>query len=166
MRIKRDPVDEIMDQWGLLKPELDRSGMAVVLRVLSLSGTLSERLKDILEPAGLLPFEFEVLSALRRSAANGLTPTELCRSAQLTSGAMTHRLDRLQERGLVRRRAASKDRRSLLVSLTAKGKRIVDGILGARMSDASSCLEGLTRTERAELGRLLRKVNVGVQDAI
>jgi DNA-binding MarR family transcriptional regulator len=159
MTMRRDAFDEILAQWREERPELDSSGMSVVLRVLNFSGILSERLKGILEPAGLLPFEYDVLSALRRSeVSGGMTPTELCRSAQLTSGAMTHRLDRLEERGLVRRKADKQDRRSVQVSLTVRGKKIVDSILGARMADATKSLGGLTKQERRELARLLRLV--------
>jgi DNA-binding MarR family transcriptional regulator len=135
--------------------------MAVVLRVLMLSGVFSERLKATLAPAGLAPFEYDVLSALRRAGDGvGLTPKELCRAAQLTSGAMTHRLDRLEERRLVRRRTDRRDRRSLTVTLTARGRALVDGILGARMADASASLSGLSKAQRRALAELLRIVSM------
>lgn len=165
MPAPRDSIDDMLAQWKRQRPDLDRSGMAVVLRVLWLSGALSGRLKEILEPAGLATWEFDVLSALRRAGrGGGLTPTELCRSAQLTSGAMTHRLDRLEERGLVRRESAEEDRRSVTVSLTARGRALVDDVLGDRMVDAAECLEALTRTERRELAALLRKVTASLEE--
>lgn len=152
-------------QWRKQRPDLDSSGMAVVLRVLMVAGVLSERLKNTLAPAGLAPWEYDVLSALRREGrAGGLTPGELCESAQLTSGAMTHRLDRLEERGLVRRRAGETDRRTVTVVLSARGCRLVDGIVGARMSDAAECLSAMSKKDRTELARLLREVNLGVRE--
>ncbi len=161
---KRDEVDEMLIQWREQRPDLDRSGMAVVLRILKVAGTLSERLKDTLAPAGLAPWEYDVLSALRRAGKKGgLTPTELCASAQLTTGAMTHRLDRLEARGLVRRRADGGDRRSVRVALSARGFALVDGIVGARMEDAAESLASLSAKERTELARLLRLVNRGLR---
>lgn len=158
-----DAVDQMLAQWQAQRPDLDSSGMAVVLRVLLLSGVFSERLKETLAPAGLAPWEFDVLSALRRAGGSGgLTPKELCKSAQLTSGAMTHRIDRLEERGLVRRRSSRTDRRSVFVALTARGRALVDGIVGARMADAAESLGALGREERQELARLLRTVSKGL----
>ena len=158
MTSERDAVDGMLAQWRRERPELDSSGMGVVLRIQLLSGILTDRLKEILAPKGLAPFEYEVLSALRRNdAAGGSTPKELCRSARLTSGAMTHRLDRLEARGLVRRRSGRKDRRSISVVLTARGRSLVDGILGERMADAATCLDAFTKAERRELAGLLRR---------
>ncbi len=164
MTPKRDNVDEMVAQWRTQRPDLDSSGMAVVLRVLWLSGEFAERLKAILAPAGLAPWEYDVLSALRRIGDDGgLTPKELCASAQLTSGAMTHRIDRLEERKLVRRKKDRPDGRSVHVVLTPRGLALVDGILGARMEDAAKCLEGITKTDRREVARLLRAISVEVE---
>jgi DNA-binding MarR family transcriptional regulator len=158
-----DTVDEMLAQWGRQRPDLDSSGMAVVLRVLLLSGVFAQRLKGVLAPAGLAPFEYDVLSALRR-AGRGVSPKELCRSAQLSSGAMTYRIDRLEERGLVRRRTDPQDRRGIAVELTSRGLALVEGILGARMADAAESLRPLTRREVRELARLLRIVSKSLEE--
>lgn len=162
MKTKPDEVDEMLAQWGEERPDLDSSGMAVVLRIFSLAGTLSERLKSLLATTELAPFEYDVLSALRRAGREGATPKTLCRSAQLTSGAMTHRLDRLEDRRLVRRRRDREDRRSVTVVLTARGKKVVDAILGARMRDAAESLSALSNAQRRELARLLSLAGRGL----
>lgn len=155
----------MLQQWRVERPDLDSSGLAVVLRVGVLAGVFGERLKRILAPAGLAPWEYDVLSALRRaSAREGVSPGELCRSAQLTSGAMTHRLDRLEERGLVRRRAAPRDGRGVRVRLTPRGRQLVDSILGARMADAGDSLGALSRRDARELTRLLRALCGGLEE--
>ena len=165
MAIKPDAVDGMLRQWKRQKPDLDSSGMAVVLRIMLLSGQFLDRLKDILEPAGLATWEYDVLSALRRAGPGvGVRPTELCKSAQLTSGAMTHRLDRLEERGLLRRESRTQDRRSIGVFLTPRGKKLVDSIVGARMVDAAECLGALKKKQRRELARLLRAVSAGFEN--
>lgn len=153
----------MLAQWERERPDLDTSGMGVVLRVMHLAGLFSERLKETLAPLDLAPWEFEVLSALRRTGRRrGLTPTELCESAQLTSGAMTHRLDRLEERGLVKRRPSREDRRSMSIFLTSRGLDLVDEVIGARMDDAADCVAGLSRSEQRELARLLRALSLGI----
>lgn len=158
---ERDQVDRALAQWRDERPDLDPTGMDIVLRVLQLGSTFDERLKHVLEPTALVPFEFDVLSALRR--AGTLSAKELCEAAQLSSGAMTHRLDRLEERRLVRRRSSARDRRSIDVSLTAAGRRLVDGVLGRRMEDAARCVEGLTSAERRRLSSLLRALSLSLE---
>ncbi|MDF1799208.1 MAG: MarR family transcriptional regulator [Planctomycetota bacterium] len=153
----QDRVDQTLAQWEAVRPDLDPSGLAVVLRVQQLAGEFADRLKRILEPAGLAPWEYEVLAALRRSGS--LTPTELCAAAQLTSGAMTHRLDRLEQGRLLRRKPSRTDRRSLVVELTAKGQRLVDGILGDRMAAAATTLEDFSEAEVRRLTGYLRRID-------
>lgn len=149
----------MLQQWRQERPELDPSGLAVVLRVSALAGVFAERLKQILAPHGLAPFEYDVLSALRRNEPGpGLSPTELCRTAQLTSGAMTHRLDRLEGRGLVERHSTLEDRRGLRVSLTRAGRQLVDSVVGARMADAALSLSALDASEAERLADLLRRL--------
>jgi DNA-binding MarR family transcriptional regulator len=137
--------------------------MAVVLRVLLLAGVFSERLKEILAPSGLAPWEFDVLSTVRR-AGRPVSSKELCESGQLTSGAMTHRIDRLEERGLVRRVPSVEDRRAIEVSLTPAGRALLDGVIGARMRDAADCVAALGKREQRELARLLRAVSLALED--
>lgn len=161
----KDEVDEILAQWRQERPDLDPTGMGVVLRVLQLSGIFSSRLDEVLAPSDLAPFEFEVLSALRRAdEGEGLTATELCAAAQVTSGTMTHRLDRLEERELIHREPAEHDARALAVTLTTKGQRLVDGVLADRMEDARICVEKLTQKDRRTLNRLLRTILVSVTE--
>lgn len=161
-----DDVDEILAQWRRERPDLDPTGMGVVLRILQLAGILSKRLDELLAPTALAPFEFDVLSALRRAgAAEGLTATELCAAAQVTSGAMTHRLDCLEERRLIRRQQRVEDRRALSISLTARGRKLVDQVLVGRMEDARRCVAGLRAEERRALNDLLRSLRADVEPA-
>lgn len=163
MPIEQDTVDRMLAQWARERPELEVSGMAIVLRVQLLADVWSERLKETLAPAGLAPWEFEVLSALRRTGPGGLAPKDLSESARLTSGAMTHRLDRLEERGLVRRKSSRHDRRSMIVSLTPKGAALIDSVIGVRMADASASVSGLGKRAQRELARLLRDLSLSLE---
>lgn len=153
-------MDRLLQQWRQERPELDPSGLAVVLRITALAGVFAERLKHILAPHGLAPFEYDVLAALRRNEPGpGLSPTALCRTAQLTSGAMTHRLDRLETRGLVERHSTPEDRRGVRVSLTPAGRELVDSVIGERMADAARSLGGLDAADAQRLTDLLRRLN-------
>lgn len=49
-----------------------------------------------------------------------MSPSSIARALELTTGSVTTLLDRLEELGLVERRPAPNDRRSLLIHLTER----------------------------------------------
>ena len=119
-----------------------------------------------LEPLGLELFEYDVLSALRRQGRPFALPaTALARSTGLSSGAMTNRVDILEERGFVRREKDKHDRRGVLVSLTSHGRRIIDQAIQLRLEAADEGLTGITAEELQELARLLRKIRLTAEDS-
>ena len=94
-----------------------------------------------------------------------MTAGELLSSTMVTSGAITHRLNRLVTKGLVDREPDPKDRRSVIVSLTPHGRAIVDRALPDHVENERRMLEVLAPDERGELARLLQKLLVGLGDA-
>ena len=76
----------------------------------------------------------------------------------LSSGAMTNRLDRLEEMGLVRRLPDPNDRRGRLVALTTRGRELVDEAVVAHVANEERLLSGLSGPERTDLADLLRKL--------
>jgi DNA-binding MarR family transcriptional regulator len=155
----QDAIDDILDQWSDERPELDTAALGVVIRVMTLYRSFSRDATVALEPLGLELFEYDVLSALRRQGRPfTLTATSLARETGLSSGAMTNRIDRLEERGYVERDSDKDDRRSVLVKLTAEGRRIIDKAIRHRLDAARDSLSGLKASERRELADLLRRV--------
>jgi len=102
-------------------------------------------------------WEFEVLAALRRQGEPfELPPSVLAKMSLLTTGAMTNRIDRLEERNLVERKPDPKDRRALLISLTQKGVDLIDRAIEVRADEAARIVNCLEEPERVELAHLLR----------
>jgi len=87
-----------------------------------------------------------------------MTPTKLFSSILLSSGAMTNRLDRLEEMDLVRRLPDPKDRRGRLVELTAKGRRLVDRVVVDHLTKEHELIDPLSGSEQKQLAKLLRKL--------
>lgn len=69
---------------------------------------------------------------------------------------MTNRVDRLEERGLVRRTPDPGDRRGVRVELTDSGRRAVDGAFTDLLKREHALLESLTNDQRSDLADLLR----------
>lgn len=155
----QDSVDLFIRQWNEQRPDLDPGALAVVSRVLMLSKLLEQSADRALAPSGLTLWQFDVLTALRRVGPPfRLSPTRLTELVTLTSGAMTNRIDRLEEMGLVTREADPADRRGVQIALTRAGRRLVDEAIAVRLEDARSNIAGLTSPERRLLAGLLRKV--------
>jgi DNA-binding MarR family transcriptional regulator len=157
--MKNDPVDDILEQWSEERPELETASLGVVVRILSLYKRLSREATQALRTLDLELFEYDVLSALRRQGAPfALHATELARQTGLSGGAMTNRVDKLAKRKLVRRAADRGDRRAVVVSLTARGRRVIDAAIQLRLASADRSLDALSMRERRQLADLLRKV--------
>ena len=157
--MKNDPVDEILEQWSEERPELETASLGVVIRVMNLYKTFHRQATLALDELGLELFEYDVLSALRRQGTPfALAATALAKETDLSSGAMTNRVDKLEDRGLVRRAPDENDRRGVIVSLTPKGRRAIDAAIQRRLDVADESLSGITKKERKQLATLLRKV--------
>ena len=157
----KDHVDGILRQWQDERPELDVSPLAVLSRVILLSKHIEKNRKTVLAPFGLDTWSFDVLASLRRQGEPfSLSPTDLRRASILTSGAMTNRIDRLEERGLVERVPNHHDRRAILVRLTPQGLELIDEAVIARLEGADKFASRLSEQDRDQLAHLLRKLLV------
>jgi DNA-binding MarR family transcriptional regulator len=154
-----DRIDRLVTQWLTERPELDCSGLDVVARVQDVAKKLRRVEDETLEALNLKMSEYDVLTALRRQGRPfQLTASELARESLLSSGAMTNRIDRLEERGLVEREADPDDRRGVIVRLTEEGRELVDKALEARLHLADAQIATLTPEERHVISVGLRKV--------
>lgn len=154
---RRDEVDRIVEAWQRERPDLDVAPLAVLSRVSRLARHLDIARRTAFATHGLETWEFDVLSALRRSGPPyELSPGVLLTQTLVTSGTMTNRIDRLEQRGLVLRRPTPHDRRGVLVHLTETGRARVDAAMTDLLAEEHDLLGGLTGDSRARLASLLR----------
>lgn len=152
-----DHVDQVLAQWRAQRPDLDVSPMAVIGRLSRASRLIDAELKRTFAAHDLDAASFDVLATLRRAEPpHQLTPSELTRSAMVTTGAITQRLDRLEERGLVARSPSSRDGRGILVSLTETGHAVIERALPDHVDTEHRLLAGLTPAQRDTLAETLR----------
>jgi DNA-binding MarR family transcriptional regulator len=157
--MRRDSVDKLLSQWRAERPDLDVSALGVAIRIEMLAKLMRRGTARNLARVGLKPWEYDVLSALRRQGEPYQLPaSELARASLLTAGAMTTRIDQLEHRQLVRREPHPDDRRGILVSLTRKGLALVDRAIEDRLSAAESGTGCLGRRERGEAEAALRQL--------
>nr|BFE60548.1 MarR family transcriptional regulator [Dactylosporangium thailandense] len=154
-----DDVDRIIEQWHRERPDLDLDAMATFGRLGRLYGRLGRAVDATFAGHGLQRGEYDVLAALRRAGEPyELIPSALADTLMLSRAGMTNRLDRLEEAGLVERRANRDDRRSLRVALTPAGLRLVDAVTTEHVANESRLLSALSAEERAALDAIARKL--------
>src|SRR5690242_7735857 len=107
-----DRVAHIQAEWRRERPDVDTTPQGVIGRLHRLAARLSEELCIVYARYGLSEGEFDVLCALRRAGEPyERAPGELAAHTMVTTGAMTKRIDRLEQAGLVTRRRRDSDQR-------------------------------------------------------
>jgi DNA-binding MarR family transcriptional regulator len=163
--MKSDPVDQILAQWRRERPDLDVSPMGIIGRVTRLAKHLEHAIQEIFSGFGLTVGEFDVLATLRRSGQPyQLSPTELFNTLMVSSGTMTHRIDRLEQAELVQRIPDLSDRRGTQIMLTDKGFDIIEKAVEAHVVNEHRLLSTLEMSEREALTQLLRKLLVSFEE--
>lgn len=162
--MERDVVDHIAGQWAQVRPDVDTAPMRVIGRVSRLSRLIDRRLGENFARFDLADWGYDVLATLRRAGEpHELSAGDLVRHTMVTTGAMTNRIDRLAERGLVERRPAQ-DRRKVLVGLTPAGLALVDEVVASHLATEAEILGALTDSQRRHLEDALRVVLLSLGD--
>ena len=160
-----DAVHRIVEQWARERPDLDVAPMLVVGRIHRVADLLDQELRPVFAQADLGNGDFDVLASLRRAGAPyRLTPTELAGTTMVTSGAVTKRVDRLVEQGLVERSVSETDGRGRVVALTAKGKEVQERLFPQHLANEERLLGALDADERRRLGQLLSKLLLSLEE--
>lgn len=106
---------------------------AAILRAFKI---VSSRVEAELAVLGLTTPRYEVLGLLEASPDGHLSPTELSRATLLHPATMTHTVNALEKRKLIRRRPKPSDKRVLLAEITPLGRKVVkranDALAGIR----------------------------------
>ena len=161
-----DAVDRVIAQWDAVRPDLDSSPVGVIGRLSRLSRLVDRRLGENFAHFGIENWMYDVMATLRRSGEPyELTAGDLVRQTMVTTGAITNRIDRLAERGLVER-AGAEDRRKVIVRLTDRGRQLVDEIVNHHLDTEREILASLSPRQQADLANSLRTVLVGLGDGL
>lgn len=153
-----DRVDRIIEQWAAERPELDTAPMALMGRMARVYTHLRLGIQEALAQHGLNAAKFDVLATLRRSGAPyQLSPGALMATTMVSSGTMTNRIDQLVKDGLAKRVENPEDARSVLIALTADGRRIIDAAVTAHVETQHRLLADVAPADRADMDVLLRR---------
>jgi DNA-binding MarR family transcriptional regulator len=108
------------------------------------------------ETLGLTPAQFDVLATLGDTP--GMTCKELGAGTLITKGTLTGVLDRLEERGLVRRTKGEHDSRQIFVSLTDAGNAVFRQVFQPHIDFLGQFFGQVPADRQVKLQLLLREL--------
>ena len=135
---------------------MDSSGTHLWLVLMKAHRTLERHARRSIEPLDLCSSDFAILELLLHRGAQPVGA--IGRRIDLTSGAITSAVDRLEARGLVARTLDPKDRRTRVVSLTPQGTARIREVFGHHKGAMDAATSGLTKAERETLIHLIKKL--------
>ena len=154
-----DSLDQMLTVWHREIPRLDSLTEGIVQRICILEDQFEASLDETLAEFGLDRRSYGLLGRLRAAGAPyRRTPGQLSRGLRLSSGAMTNRLDRMEQDGLIRRLPDPNDRRGVLVEPTEQGHAVWDRAVDVQAHREALLASVLDEADRKELHRLLRRL--------
>jgi MarR family transcriptional regulator, 2-MHQ and catechol-resistance regulon repressor len=124
--------------------------------------TLSQIAERSIQNAGLCLSDFAALEALLHKGP--LTITEIQGKVLLASGSMTAAVDRLEQKGLIKRGPAPSDRRAKVLHLTLEGKKVVETVFNRHAAELESATAVLNPSEKRRLHDLLKKLGLSAAE--
>jgi len=138
------------------KKAADVSGTHLWLVMMKAFRTLERVATRSIESAEVGLSDFAVLEMLLHKGPQPVN--EIGRRIELTSGAITTAVDRLESRRLVTREAHESDRRARIVCLTTLGREEAVKAFAIHRTAMDVAASGLSKSERATLIQLLKKL--------
>lgn len=132
----------------VLTPLPGEGDLGLVDALAQLSFTVQGALGRIAAEHDLSIVQARLLGILRDRCP---TINELAKFLQLDKSSVTGLVDRAQERGLVVRRASTIDRRSVQVTITPTGRKLVDRAQAAFEAEIATLVAELNKAERSQL---------------
>jgi DNA-binding MarR family transcriptional regulator len=153
----RDAVDDLLDQWLSLRPDLDFTPLAVTIRLAQLRGRVDDAVEANLRAHGVRTPDFAALITLMRiGGEHGVSQQQLAEQLGLTPGTVSVRIDRLVQTGLALRRQDPASKRRALIAPTQAGRELFERLVPSHLATEDRLLAALSDDEQTRLAGLLR----------
>lgn len=158
-----DEVDLFVEVWRQDDPDMDVLPKSTAIRLRRVYQHLERELRRELLPLDADMGEVDVLLALRRTPDFQLSAGALLRLCQVTSGAVSNRLARLEAKGWIHREIDARDRRQVLVTLTESGIARCQELIDTKTKAEQRVFGGLDRSTLERLNDDLRHLLLSVE---
>jgi len=116
-----------------------------------------------LAPLELSAAQFIIIANLA-GAEGPVSASDLCKGISYDAGAMTRMLDRLENKGLIRRHRSAHDRRLMYLELTEEGRAGYPRMREISLTVANRFLRGFTKRDARQLEGLLTRMLENAQE--
>ena len=157
------PVADIAESWDRELPGTHTDSIAVITPLWRTAKALADDRRRTLAALGIDPSTLDLLSVIRRAGPPyELTTREITNRTLVTAGAISQRITRAEEAGLVDRSPSTASRRAVAVRLTDAGHRLIESAVRALLEHESRLVASLTETERSALATCLAKIDAAL----
>ncbi len=153
------PAADIAASWKRELSGVRTESIEIITPVWRIAKVLADDRRRTLATLGVDPSTLDLLSVIRRSGPPyELTTREITRRTLITAGAVSQRVARAEQAGLVERSPSSVSRRAVSVRLTKAGHGLIEGTVRQLLDREASLISSLTAAERTTLLGLLAKL--------
>ena len=136
--------------------EVPQEGLSVGYLLSRARASLLSSLDREFQSFGLNAMQFGVLKHVVQGDAD--TAADLCRVMYYDGGSMTRLLDRVEERGLLRRERCTEDRRVVYLRATANGRALLPRLKAVAVSVTEAHLAGFSAADTESLKAYLKRM--------
>ncbi|WNS76968.1 MarR family transcriptional regulator [Bacillus sp. DTU_2020_1000418_1_SI_GHA_SEK_038] len=122
--------------------------------------SINENVNKLIQTYGLNPTEFAVLELLYHKGDQPLQ--QIGGKILLASGSITYVVDKLEQKGYLRRVACPKDRRVTYGQITEKGKSFIEDIFPDHEGHIHALMSELSEEEKDTAISLLKKLGLSI----
>jgi len=144
----------------LARTQEETRALSTYIKLIRAADSLLVRLQHGGTMGGLTVTQFGTLELLLHKGP--LPQHEICRKLLKSGGNITLVVDNLVKKGLVVRQRSTRDRRVVMVRLSAAGRRLIEELFPAHARAIAREFSALSAEEQEILGRLCRQL--GCQD--
>lgn len=162
-RLPVDPIAEAKRQWLEHGWTDAAAGMTVVTSIMRAQQLMLARVDAALRPFGLTFARYELLTLLRFSRAQRMPIASASARLQVHPSSVTNTVDRLQEKGYVRREPHPEDGRATVIVLTDAGRDLSERATAAINADVFE-QPGLSREDADELVAIIARMRHAAGD--
>jgi DNA-binding MarR family transcriptional regulator len=162
---RQDDVDRHVARWVGQIEGMDGEVEGAITRMQAVLRRLTRLHQEATQEGDLSLEDYNTLHALMvQPYPTEATPAQLADTCHVTRAAMTSRVDRIADAGLVTRTVDPSDRRRILVRPTARGRDTWQHYVTEAMEREAWLLRALSAAEKRQLNALLRKVLLSLDE--
>ncbi|WP_053361993.1 MarR family transcriptional regulator [Bacillus sp. FJAT-27251] len=121
---------------------------------------INEEVNKVIQQRGLNPTEFAVMELLYHKGDQPLQ--QIGGKILLASGSITYVVDKLEQKGLLRRVGCPRDRRVTYAQITEDGKKLIEEMFPEHSERIHELMGALDSEEKQQVIELLKKLGLSV----